>query len=141
MPENNIIQLGVGAVVFKDDAVLLVKRKNPPNKDQWAIPGGKVHFCEPLKSAVAREILEETGIVIEVLEPIFTFEVILTKEEETESGPVHYVVIDFAANYHSGEVCAADDAKIASWVKREEYRKLDINQETKALLQDKFNFL
>ena len=140
MPEKNTTTIGVGAVVFKDDAILLVKRKNSPNKDQWAIPGGKVRFCEPLKVAVAREILEETGIVITVQEPIFTFEVISPENEKKTQDASHYVVIDYTAVYCSGHVQAGDDAKSAAWVNREEFTKLDINQVTKTLLHDKFSF-
>ena len=87
-------------MVFKADAVLLVKRKNSPNQLQRAIPGGKVRYSEPLKTAVSREILEETRIVIHVQEPIYTFEVIETTR--TNNIPFHYVVIDFNAQYISG---------------------------------------
>ncbi|VAW92364.1 ADP-ribose pyrophosphatase [hydrothermal vent metagenome] len=138
--QDNITRIGIGAVVFRDDAVLLVKRRNPPNKGQWAIPGGKVRFLEPLKVAVAREILEETGIVIEVQEPIYTFEVISSNKEKTAMEALHYVVIDYRAEYLSGEVLAADDAQSAAWINREDYKNLDINQETRTLLHEKFNF-
>ncbi|MBN2246845.1 MAG: NUDIX domain-containing protein, partial [Candidatus Aminicenantes bacterium] len=57
-------QVGVGAVVIKDEKILLVKRKNPPQKGQWAIPGGKVEFGETMQKAAEREILEETGLII-----------------------------------------------------------------------------
>jgi len=144
MPLKNIQQqmpqIGVGAVVFKDDAILLVKRRYPPNKDQWAIPGGKVRFSEPLKDAVAREILEETSIIIDVQEPVYTFEVILENNEEAKQDALHYVVIDFNAIYQSGEIQAADDAKAAAWIGRENFNQLDINQETRTLLHDKFSF-
>lgn len=138
MKHKNIIQLGVGAVVFKDDAVLLIKRKNPPNQNQWAIPGGRVNYGEPLKSAVERELLEETGVVIHALEPVFSFDVI----ESSETGGIvlHYVVIDFSAEYISGTPAASDDALDACWVSRASYPELEINQTTKELLKEKFNF-
>jgi len=138
--QQQMPQIGVGAVVFKDDAILLIKRRHAPNKDQWAIPGGKVQFSEPLKVAVAREILEETGIIIDVQEPVYTFEVIVAADEETSQSALHYVVIDFNAKYQSGEIQAADDAKAAAWVGRENFTQLDINQETRTLLLNKFSF-
>ena len=138
--QQNITRIGVGAIVFKDDAVLLVKRRNPPNKGQWAIPGGKVRFCEPLKVAVSREVLEETGIVIEVREPVYTFEVISAKNHKTTINALHYVVIDYRADYLSGEVHAADDAQSAAWITRKDYKNLDLNQETRTLLREKFSF-
>ena len=138
MDNKHIIQLGVGAVVFNDDTILLVKRKNPPNQHQWAIPGGKVKYGEALKEAVKREILEETGIVIHVQEPIYTFEVIKTNDINETS--LHYVVIDFTAEYISGTPSANDDAEQTSWVSRAEYSSLDINSITQQLLRDKFDF-
>jgi len=132
------IQLGVGAVVFKDDAVLLVKRKNPPNQNQWAIPGGKVKYGEPLKDAVERELLEETGIVIHAQEPIFTFEVIETNPVNKVS--LHYIVIDFTAEYISGTPSANDDAEQACWVSKDDFTSLHVNNVTIKLLREKFNF-
>jgi ADP-ribose pyrophosphatase len=131
------IQVGVGGIVFKDDAILLVKRKNPPNQHQWAIPGGKVKFGEPLKTAVEREVLEETGIVINAVKPIYTFEVI---ENINSDSYLHYVVIDYIATYISGTPAASDDADQAGWIKRSDFGVLDINNVTIKLLREKFNF-
>lgn len=56
-----------GAVIVNDRGeVLLIQRLKPPEAGHWGLPGGKVNFGEPVKAAVAREILEELGIVIEV---------------------------------------------------------------------------
>ena len=68
--------LAVGAIVFKDQQVLLVKRGKPPAKGMWAIPGGSVELGETLKQAAEREVLEETGIRIKAGEPVHSFEVI-----------------------------------------------------------------
>lgn len=130
------ITLGVGAIVFKDGCVLLVERKNPPYANQWAIPGGKVHFGENLKTAVARELKEETGIVIEALEPVYTFDMIGSFNEQ----PYHYVIVDFAANYISGEIKANDDALSAAWLSRQEFNKFTVNSTTTDLLRDKYQF-
>ena len=138
MDNNKQIVLAVGAVVFKNESILLVKRKNPPNQYQWALPGGKVNFSEPLKKAVAREILEETGIAIQVQEPIYTFEVISAGTNDTPA--LHYVIIDYTADYQSGDILAADDAEAAAWVDRNEFKEIDVNHRTKTLLHDKFNF-
>jgi 8-oxo-dGTP diphosphatase len=134
--DKQVITLGVGAIVFKNDCVLLVERKNPPYANQWAVPGGKVHFGENLKTAVAREVKEETGIIIEALEPIYSFDIIGQLEDE----PYHYVVIDFSANYISGELHARDDALSAAWVDRETFKQLPVNAITIDLLNDKYQY-
>ena len=49
-------------VVIKDNKILLVKRKNPPFKGRWALPGGFVEYKEKTEDTVLREVLEETGL-------------------------------------------------------------------------------
>ncbi len=107
-------RVAVGAVVFKDGKVLLVRRGKAPSEGEWAIPGGSVRLGESLQAAAEREILEETGIVIRAKEPIYVFETI----EKDDAGQIrfHYVVIDLMAEYLSGEPIAADDASDARWV-------------------------
>ena len=130
--------IAVGAVVFQDDQVLLVQRKQAPNQGQWAIPGGKVHLGESLASAAEREILEETGVHIRAHRPVHTFELI----EKNPQGNVnyHYVIIDLLADYISGQPQAADDVSAAAWISRTQLAALNVNSETRKLLCDRFNF-
>ena len=53
--------------------LVLVKRKNEPFKDKWALPGGFVEQEEELSEAAKRELQEETGLVVEKNEQIGTF--------------------------------------------------------------------
>ena len=63
-PEAPLV--GVGAVVFDQHwRVLLVKRGSEPQKGQWSLPGGLIELGESLTEAVAREVAEETGLVVE----------------------------------------------------------------------------
>jgi ADP-ribose pyrophosphatase len=128
----------VGAVVFKDDAVLLVQRCNSPSRGMWAIPGGSVHLGETLQAAAEREIFEETGVVIRAGDPVLVFESI----EKDHHGAVkyHYVIVDFAADYVSGEPRAGDDAADARWIGEDGLERLPVNPATRRLLAEKFNF-
>ena len=128
----------MGAIVFHQNKVLLVKRGTPPNAGQWAIPGGRVHFGETLQQAAEREILEETGIQIQAGKPVFAFDVL--QQDMNANCQLHYVVIDLAADYLSGEPVAGDDADEASWVSAAEFDQLDINPLTRQLLRDQYQF-
>lgn len=128
----------VGAVVFKGREVLLVKRGNSPARGTWAIPGGCVRLGETLQAAAEREILEETGVVIRAAEPLYVFDAI----EQDDRGRViyHYVIVDLAADYVSGDLRAGDDAADARWVGEAELALLTVNPVTRRLLAGTCHF-
>ena len=128
----------VGAVVFKDNAVLLVQRANPPARGMWAIPGGSIRLGETLQAAAEREILEETGVVIRAGDPVLVFDAIY--RDDREKVQYHYVIVDLAADYLSGEPCAGDDAADARWITERELVELDVNPATRRLLRERFDF-
>ena len=128
----------MGAVVFKGDRVLLVRRGQPPAEDLWAIPGGSVELGETLQAAAEREIFEETGIQIRAAQPIYIFDVI--ERDETRHIRFHYVIVDLAADYVSGELSAGDDAVEVRWISAEEINSLSVSSSTLELLKSKFNF-
>jgi len=126
-------RVGVGAIVIKDNKVLLVKRGIPPSKGLWAIPGGHIELGETLQETAEREILEETGIVIKARKPVYTFDLI----EWDDLGKIrfHYIVVDLMAEYISGEPLGADDALEARWLSWEEIEALPVSQNTVKLLK------
>lgn len=141
LPSNNrpaTPQVGVGAVVFHNGAVLLVERRNPPCANEWAIPGGKVRLGETLQQAAEREILEETGIRIKASEPVYAFDLI----EKDTGGNVqwHYAIIDLEAEYLGGEVRAGDDAVAAAWFRPEQLAEITVNATTRQMLRTRFGF-
>ena len=135
-PDNPV--LAVGAVVFKEQRVLLVKRGNPPAKGMWAIPGGSVKLGETLKQAAAREILEETGIRIKAGKPVYSFEVI--ERDKTGTIRFHYYIVDLACEYEGGEIKPGDDAVDAQWIGEKDLNHFQINPETRKLLHQQYGF-
>jgi ADP-ribose pyrophosphatase len=131
-------RVAVGAVVFSNDRVLLVRRGQPPSEDLWAIPGGSVEIGETLQEAAEREILEETGIAIRAREPVYTFDAI----ERDDAGKIrfHYVIVDLSADYVTGNPTAGDDALEARWVTAQELNELQVSPPTLKLLKRKFRF-
>jgi HAD superfamily hydrolase (TIGR01457 family) len=123
----------VGAVVFREGRVLLVKRGKPPSEGLWAIPGGSVELGESLQTAAEREILEETGIKIKAGEPVCTFDAI----QKDDSGRIrfHYVIVDLVADYLEGDPRAGDDAHEVRWVRPDELSRLPMSIKTLNLLR------
>ena len=100
----------VGVVCFRGDAVLLIRRGQPPRLGEWSLPGGRIEPGEGAREAALRELAEETGVaadlvgLIDVVDGIFP-----------EAGR-HYVLIDYAARWTAGEPVAGDDAAEAVFV-------------------------
>lgn len=135
-PQRPVV--AVGAVVFRDGRVLLVRRDRPPSKDLWAIPGGKVGLGETLQEAAERETREETGLTVRALEPVYTFDHL----EHDERGRVrfHYVIVDLRAEYVGGRIRPGDDAREVRWVSPGEMATLTVSARTLALLRRQFQF-
>ena len=106
--------VGVGAVIVQDGEVLIVKRKYDPLAGQWSIPGGAVELGETLEASVAREMLEETGLEIEVGPVIEVFDRISHDDE----GKVqyHFVLVDYLCWPVGGTLQAGSDVADARFV-------------------------
>ena len=106
---------GVGAVVFDDHhRVLLVKRLHEPLAGQWSLPGGRLEIGETLEAATARELLEETGLHVDVGPLVEVFDRILLDADGNVQH--HYVIADYLCTVRCGELCAQSDVSDAAWV-------------------------
>ncbi len=124
--------VGVGGLVFKEGKVLLVRRAHAPAKGQWSIPGGLVEVGELLSVAVAREVLEETGLEVEPGPLVEVFEPL---EKDAQGGVVfHYVVLDYFCRYLGGEPAASSDAAEVRWVGQEEEEELAVREITRGVI-------
>jgi len=116
-------QVGVGAIVWKDDKVLLIRRGQPPRKGSWSLPGGRQQLGETVNEGVAREVREETGIEIRILDMVAVVDLI---EREGDAIAYHYTVIDVVAEWVSGEAVAGDDAAEVAWVRADALAPYDL---------------
>ena len=127
-------RVAVGAIVMRDDKVLLVKRSQQPDKGLWAVPGGRVELGETLQEAAEREVREETGITIRARNPVWAFDLI----DRDDGGRVrfHYVIVDLMADYVGGKASPNDDASEVRWATTQELEELPASQTTKELLKN-----
>lgn len=107
-----------GVVCFRGHEVLLIKRGTAPRLGQWSLPGGRIEWGETSAEAALRELTEETGVAAELLGLIDVVDGIMTSRETGEVTR-HYVMVDYAARWLSGEPVAGDDAADARFFSRE----------------------
>jgi len=103
-------QLAVSGAIFRDGKVLLVRRSRSPGKGFYSFPGGRVEFGESLHTALHREVDEETGLRIEILELAGWREVL----PGTGNGG-HYLIMSFAARWTANEPVLNDEHDDFGW--------------------------
>jgi 8-oxo-dGTP diphosphatase len=125
--------LGVGAIVFRDAEVLLVKRGQAPSAGLWSIPGGAVKLGETVAAALRREVLEEVGLKVRV-GPLVA---ILDRVFRDQEGRVqyHYVLLDYLCHPVSGQLKAGSDAAGAGFFRPSELRRLRLTRGTRAVIE------
>jgi ADP-ribose pyrophosphatase YjhB (NUDIX family) len=101
--------VGVAAVVFTTDRhVVLVRRGQPPLVGEWSLPGGVLELGESLAVGLAREVLEETGLVVEVGAMADVFEHVSVDLQGAIQ--YHFVILDYVCWVRSGALVAGSDA-------------------------------
>lgn len=125
--------VGVGAVVFRGSEVLLIKRGRPPFLGKWSIPGGGLEFGERLEDCARREVREETGVEVEIGRLIGVFEAL--PGDQGAAFASHVVLVDYLADWRSGEPMAGDDAADARFFPIEEALELVSWDETRRAIR------
>lgn len=105
--------VGVGCIVFRGEDVLLVRRGKPPRIGMWSLPGGAQHVGERTEEAARRELFEEAAIEVGALE----LAAVVDAVSHDEDGRVrfHYTIVDYCAEWISGEATAGDDVDATAW--------------------------
>ncbi len=130
-PERPIV--GVGAVIMQDGKVVLIKRRYEPLKGQWSLPGGGVEVGETLEAAVAREMLEETGLEVEVGPVIEVFDRIMRDEDQRVR--YHYVLVDYLCWPVAGELQAGSDVDDAVLVDPADLKAYNLTTKATAVIE------
>ena len=130
-PDRPIV--GVGVVVLGRNGVLMVRRANPPRQGKWSLPGGGQELGETVFNAARREVLEETGLDIEILGMLDVIDSI--SYDDLGNVQYHYTLIDFAAiETGSDTPIAGSDASEVAWMTQKEISRLKLWPETNRII-------
>ena len=130
-PERPIV--GVGAVIVDEGRVVLIKRKYEPLKGHWSLPGGMVEIGETLESALSREMLEETGLRVDVGPVIEVFDRIMHDEQKRVR--YHFVLIDYLCWPAGGTLTPGSDVDAAIWVDPVALAQYDLTEKATSVIQ------
>lgn len=106
--------VGIGVVVLKENAVLLIQRGKPPNMGAWSLPGGAQELGETCEAAARRELEEETGLEVGALTLAACFDSI--RHDDAGQIHYHYTIIDYAARWEHGDPRPGGDVTRARFV-------------------------
>jgi 8-oxo-dGTP diphosphatase len=106
--------LAVSAAIFRDGKVLVVRRARRPALGVYTLPGGAVEAGETLSEAVAREVLEETGLLIAPV-TLAAHREVITRAADGRAER-HFVILCFAARWVSGEVTLNEELDDHRWI-------------------------
>ncbi|HYC98624.1 NUDIX hydrolase [Brevundimonas sp.] len=118
----------VGVVCLRGGEVLLIRRGRPPRQGEWSLPGGRIEPGERAVDAALRELREETGVEAEIIGLVDVVDGLFP-----DAGR-HYVLIDYAARWVSGEPVAGDDALEARFVALDQVEALVDWAETRRVI-------
>jgi 8-oxo-dGTP diphosphatase len=128
--------VGVGALIFKRDRILMAQRGKEPLKGWWSLPGGALEVGEALADAVRREVFEETGLEIRPLGVLEVFERIM--RDANGMPEYHYVLIDYVCRVAGGELRAGDDVCAVEWMRLNDLSNLQITEGTLGVIEKGF---
>ena len=125
--------VGVGAVIMQRGKVVLIKRKYDPLAGRWSLPGGTLEVGESLETAVAREMLEETGLEVEVGPVVEVFDRILRDGEGRVE--YHFVLVDYLCRPVGGTLQAGSDVDDAVWVSPDDLAQYQITDKATEIVE------
>lgn len=140
-PDRPVV--GIGGVVIEQGRALLIRRGGEPLRGQWSIPGGYLELGETLKQGVARELLEETGLEVRVLDLIEVFDRVYRDPDDSNSqtrlGPkFHFVIVDYLCEKISGEARAGSDVTHVAYASERELSQYQLTSTATRVLQKAF---
>jgi 8-oxo-dGTP diphosphatase len=115
---NKTFAVATKAIVYRDKIFLVVFKsdKEDVNPNSYYIPGGRIDFNEELDDALKREVKEESGLEIEIIQPTDAWSFL--KDEDTQLTGITYLVIG-----QKGEVVLSEEHSSYEWLTYDEVLK------------------
>jgi 8-oxo-dGTP diphosphatase len=135
--------VGIGGVVIDQGCALLIRRGSEPLRGEWSIPGGTLELGESLQQGVARELLEETGVQVRVLDLIEVFDRIFPSEKtagapDKEKPRFHFVIVDYLCERIAGEPRAGSDVTDVALVGEDELSGFHLTETATRVIKKAF---
>jgi len=151
-PERPVV--GVGGVIVDRERTVLIRRGTEPLLGQWSIPGGTIEIGETIEDAVRRELREETGLEVRVLQLIELFDRIYMDEDrraearrlrggspaerEKKKPRYHYVIADYLCELVEGEPHAGSDVTDLAFAREEELPQFHLTEKATSIVKKAF---
>lgn len=140
-PDRPVV--GVGGVVIDRGRAVLIRRGSEPLRGEWSIPGGTVELGETLEQGLIRELLEETGLEVRVLELIELFDRIYldngpASAREKKKPRFHYVIADYLCELVGGQPRAGSDVTDVVFVWEEDLSRFHLTETATRILKKAF---
>ena len=130
--------------MIENGRTLLIRRGSEPLRGQWSIPGGLLELGESLQQGVARELREETGLDVRVLDLIEVFDRIYSEGVEGGAGPrerprYHYVIVDYLCERISGDAKAGSDVTDVAYAAEDDLARFALTPTATRILHAAFS--
>src|SRR5713101_5542780 len=140
-PERPVV--GIGGVIIDQGRTLLIRRGSEPLRGEWSIPGGTLELGESLEEGVARELLEETGIEVRILELIEVFDRIFLEDASTGTQVkrrprFHFVIADYLCERLGGEPRAGSDVTDVAFAREDELSRFCLTETATRVVKKAF---
>jgi len=126
-PEHPLV--GVGGLIHRNGAVLLIRRKFEPNKGRWSLPGGLLEVGEDPAEAARREVREELGLEVE-MEGLFQVANEVIKDDAGEV-KYHFVLMDYLMTPLGDRITLNEESEEYRWFQATDVEHLNTSDNTK----------
>ncbi|WP_342077866.1 NUDIX hydrolase [Yoonia sp. SS1-5] len=120
------------AVVIRDDAALLVKRRKEPDAGKWGFAGGHVEPGETALAAAVRELGEETSVMARPIRYLTNLDIIIRNKDGDLQH--HFLLAAVLCAYERGDPYPADDVSDARWIKISDIAAVDTSADVQRLI-------